>query len=88
VVTAGLENICAYLRLPDPYGATAALRLLTFWEYLPLPGADWLKAGLTAMMLTLVLITVLDAIARWVKILAGREARVSEAMPAAVPVEA
>jgi carbon starvation protein len=88
VVTAGIENIGAYLRLPDPYGAAAALRLLTFWEYLPLPGADWLKAGLTVMMLTLVIITVLDAISRWVKILAGREARVSEAMPAAVPVEA
>ena len=88
MVTAGVGNVCAYLHLPDPYGATALLRLLSFWTYLPLPQADWLKAGLTVMMLGLVIITVLDAIARWVKILTGREAPVSEPVPQAAAVEA
>jgi carbon starvation protein len=35
---------------------------------------DWLKAGLTTIMLALVVITVLDSIAKWVGILTGREA--------------
>src|SRR5438034_7762085 len=38
---------------------------------------DWVKVGLTVMMLALVVVTVLDAAARWLKILSGREGRVS-----------
>ncbi len=53
-----------------------------------LPEHDWVKAGLTIMMLGLVIVTVLDAMTRWVKILTGREGRISEALPRAVPVEA
>jgi carbon starvation protein len=53
-----------------------------------LPEGDWVKAGLTIMMLALVVITVLDAIARWVKILSGREGRVVETIPQAVGAEA
>jgi carbon starvation protein len=52
-----------------------------------LPEHDWLKAGLTVFMLTLVIITVLDAIARWIKILAGRQAPVTEPLPQAAGVE-
>jgi carbon starvation protein len=52
------------------------------------PEQDWLKAGLTSVMLVLVVITVLDSARRWVQILTGREGRVVEAPPQAAPVEA
>jgi carbon starvation protein len=53
-----------------------------------LPEKDWVKAGLTIMMLGLVIITVLDSIARWVKIVSGREGQVPEGMPQVVGAEA
>jgi carbon starvation protein len=49
---------------------------------------DWVKVGLTVMMLALVIITVLDAAARWIKILSGREGRVSDALPQVAVAEA
>jgi carbon starvation protein len=58
----------------------------TWGKYLP--EHDWVKTSLTVMMLALVIITVLDAVARWVKILAGREARVTEAVPQVAAAEA
>jgi carbon starvation protein len=53
-----------------------------------IPEQDWVKVGLTLMMLALVIITVLDAAARWVKILSGREGRVIDALPQAATAEA
>jgi carbon starvation protein len=43
----------------------------TFGRYVP--AGDWVKAGLTLTMLALVVITVVDSIARWIAILTGRE---------------
>jgi carbon starvation protein len=57
-------------------------------NYLHLAEPDWLKAVLTIIMLALVIITVLDSMARWAKILSGREGRVVEPIPQAAVAEA
>jgi carbon starvation protein len=50
--------------------------------------ADWVKVILTGMMLGLVIVTLLDSAARWIKILSGREGRVSEPIPQTAAAEA
>jgi carbon starvation protein len=52
--------------------------MVTWNRYIPTQ--DWVKAILTIIMLVLVVITVVDAIAKWIAILSGREAVDVDAM--------